>query len=66
MADLELEDCVIYLVAENDTHLDQKTADGPKNPAGKLVNDPIVISMGEGIVGSIAYNKRADIVTDTR
>jgi hypothetical protein len=53
MADLELEDCVIYPVAENDTHLDQKTADGPKNPAGKLVNDPIVISMGEGIVGSI-------------
>ncbi|MDE0758749.1 MAG: hypothetical protein OSB45_11365 [Pseudomonadales bacterium] len=66
MADLEFEDCVIYLVADNNTHLNQKAAYGPKNPAGKLVKDPIVISMWEGIVGSVAYNKRTEIVADTR
>jgi len=66
MEDLGFEDCVIYLVSEDGTHLNQKAAYGPKNPAGKLVKDPIVIPMGEGIVGSVASNATLEIVPDTR
>lgn len=66
MEDLGFEDCVIYLLAESGTHLNQKAAYGPKNPAGKLVKDPIVIRIGEGIVGSVASSKNLEIIADTR
>jgi signal transduction histidine kinase len=66
MEDLGFEDCVIYLVAESGTHLNQKAAYGPKNPAGKLVIDPIIIPIGEGIVGSVASSKKLEIIPDTR
>ena len=66
MEDLGFEDCVIYLMAESGTHLNQKAAYGPKNPAGKLVKDPIIIPIGEGIVGSVAASKNLEIIPDTR
>ena len=65
MQALGFEDCVIYLV-EGDGKLHQKAAYGPKNPSGKLIKDPIIIEMGNGIVGSAAALQVAQRVSDVR
>jgi len=58
-------DCVIYLVTPDGRNLQQRAAYGPKNPVGKVIKDPILIPVGEGIVGAAFSQRRSQIVSDT-
>ncbi|MCG8574149.1 MAG: helix-turn-helix domain-containing protein [Flavobacteriales bacterium] len=63
---LELEDCVIYLLNEEGNILIQKAAYGLKNDGTSTgVANPIELSVGQGIVGSVAEKGVAEIVHDT-
>ena len=66
IASLGLDDCVIYLTDISGKNLIQRAAHGPKNPHGKSIKDPIVIRVGEGIVGGVAAAGKYEIVVDTR
>ncbi len=66
IARLGFEDCVIYLVDANGSQLVQKAAFGPKNPYGEVILDPIIIPMGDGIVGNVAKSGQPERVDDTR
>jgi diguanylate cyclase (GGDEF)-like protein len=66
IASLGLDDCVIYLTDSSGKNLIQRAAHGPKNPHGMSIKDPIVIRIGEGIVGGVAATGKYDIVVDTR
>lgn len=66
VARLGLEDCVIYLVDEGREHLVQRAAYGPKNPKGREILAPIVIPMGQGVVGSVAVTGKPERIADTR
>ena len=66
VANLGFEDCVVYLLGEQEDNLIQRAAHGPKNPIAFDILNPIVIPMGEGIVGSVAVSGEAEIVSDTR
>ncbi|WNC70199.1 ATP-binding protein [Thalassotalea nanhaiensis] len=60
---MEFEDCVIYLRAEQ--VLIQVSAFGIKNPKDRQIYERIEIPMGQGIVGTVAETKVAEIVPDT-
>lgn len=62
---LQFEDCVIYLLEEENNILVQKAAHGPKSPREFEIDKPIGIPMGKGIVGSVAFSGRAEIIRDT-
>lgn len=62
---LQFEDCVIYLVDEQHDELVQKAAHGPKSPREFEITSPIGIPMGKGIVGSVGFSGKAEIVPDT-
>ncbi len=62
---LKFVDCVIYLVDETMNMLVQKAAYGPKNPRSYEIFQPIEISIGKGIVGSVAKSSKAEIIRDT-
>ncbi|MGN6508962.1 MAG: histidine kinase [Chitinophaga sp.] len=62
---LHLEDCVIYLLDEEQGVLVQKAAYGPKNPVRFEIRDPIEIPLGHGIVGTVAFTGKAEIIADT-
>lgn len=66
IAELGYEDCVVYLVDENQEYLIQKAAHGPKNPIDLDILNPIKIRIGEGIVGHVAKIQQGEIVNDTR
>ena len=57
------EDCVIYLRV--DETLVQMAAFGIKNQKDRQIFERIEIPVGEGIVGTVAKNKLAEIVSDT-
>jgi putative methionine-R-sulfoxide reductase with GAF domain/streptogramin lyase len=63
---LHFEGCVIYLLNEEGNMLVQKAAYGRKSKKQYEINEPIEIAMGEGIVGSVAKNGKAEIIHDTR
>jgi len=63
--DLELDDCVIYLVDEGKEKLIQRAAFGSKQSDEKTVKDPIVIPLGKGIVGTVAKTGIPEIIHDT-
>lgn len=65
IAELNFEDCVIYLKDEERNVLVQKAAWGPKTNGEKKINNPIEIAIGTGIVGSVAETGRAEIIPDT-
>ncbi|RCR66855.1 ATP-binding protein [Larkinella punicea] len=65
IARLGFVDCVIYLLNDEQTALVQKAAYGNKNPEAYSILDPLVIPLGEGIVGSVARTGKPEIVTDT-
>jgi LytS/YehU family sensor histidine kinase len=65
IARLKFVDCVIYLIDEEKKILVQKAAYGPKNPRSYEIFQPIEISMGQGIVGSVAESGEAEIIRDT-
>jgi len=60
---LGFDDCVIYLNV--DESLIQKSAFGIKNPQKRSVLNSMIIPVGQGIVGSVAQSKEAEIVADT-
>lgn len=66
IAKLGFEDCVVYLLDEDENYLIQVAAHGPKNPVGHDILNPIRIAVGEGIVGAAAATGQAQRVVDTR
>lgn len=62
---LGLEDCVIYVVDETGSKLEQRAALGPKNPEFRTILNPITLEFGKGIVGSAARCGRPELVPDT-
>ena len=66
IARLELEDCVIYLLDEEQGDLVQVAAFGPKNPQGREILNPIRIPLGQGIVGNVAATGQVELIEDTR
>ena len=66
IGELGFVDCVVYLMDETRSHLVQRAAHGDKNPIEREILDPIVIPVGEGIVGSVAATGKLEWVNDTR
>ena len=66
IAELGFEDCVIYLVDSACSHLVQAAAFGPKKSGAKEIVNPIVIPIGQGIVGSVAANGMLERIPNTR
>jgi putative methionine-R-sulfoxide reductase with GAF domain/two-component sensor histidine kinase len=63
---LKLEDCVVYILDPGKENLVQKAALGPKAPDGEhTILNPIMIPLGQGIVGSAALYARTENVPDT-
>ncbi|MBX2841535.1 MAG: GAF domain-containing sensor histidine kinase [Flammeovirgaceae bacterium] len=65
IAKLGFEDCVVYLLDENEEYLIQEAAHGAKNPSAKEIKDPIKIKLGEGIVGNVGKSGIPEIINDT-
>jgi ligand-binding sensor domain-containing protein/putative methionine-R-sulfoxide reductase with GAF domain len=65
ISQLQFEDCVVYLLDEERQVLLQKAAYGPKNPKGHEIVDPIEISSGFGIVGTVWATGKAQLIGDT-
>lgn len=59
------DDCVIYLVNEDEVSLNQVAAYGPKQAKNRQVKDAITIPFGHGIVGAVAKNGKAEIIGNT-
>jgi ligand-binding sensor domain-containing protein/putative methionine-R-sulfoxide reductase with GAF domain len=62
---LKFEDCVIYIMDEKKGVLVQTAAHGRKSPRQFVINKPLEIKKGMGIVGNVAKNARAEIIPDT-
>ena len=63
---LEFEDCVIYLLDEEENVLIQKSAFGSKLDIGtQNIINPIIIPVGKGIVGTVAQTGKPEIIKDT-
>ena len=60
---LGFDDCVVYLNIDN--YLVQKAAFGIKNPRDRYLLNAILIPVGQGIVGTVAQTKTAEIVKNT-
>lgn len=58
-------DCVIYTYDEDRLELVQQAAYGSKNPSRENIYNKIKLDLGEGIVGSVAASKKAEIIHDT-
>jgi signal transduction histidine kinase len=66
IAGIGFDDCVIYLMDQASGELVQAAAYGAKCPEGRVIVEPITISLGEGIVGSVARSLKPVRVGDTR
>lgn len=58
-------DCVIYEFDEEKELLLQRAAYGQKNPSDMIIHNRISIPLGKGIVGSVAKNRKSEIIKDT-
>tara|TARA_R110002049_G_scaffold302911_1_gene496649 strand:- start:249562 stop:250431 length:870 start_codon:yes stop_codon:yes gene_type:complete len=58
-------DCVIYRFDREKELLLQCAAYGQKNPSDTIIHNQISIPLGDGIVGSVAKNKKAELIQDT-
>ncbi len=63
---LGFEDCVVYLLDDDQLHLSQVAAYGPKNPKKRQITNAIKLKLGQGIVGKAAAESRSIMVADTR
>jgi len=61
---LKFEDCVIYLVDEENNTLVQKAAWGPKTTQENKILNPLEIPIGNGIVGAVANTGVPEIIND--
>jgi signal transduction protein with GAF and PtsI domain len=66
IAALGLEDCIVYLVDTTGTMLTQVAAYGPKLKAPKVIEHPITLRVGQGVVGHCAATREMQRVDDTR
>jgi PAS domain S-box-containing protein len=64
--ELDLEDCVVYLLDPQRQTLKQVAAYGPKNHDNHVVLEAIEIPLGQGIVGKAALLQQTILVQDTR
>lgn len=64
ISQLNLEDCVIYLLDNEKRILVQKAAYGNKKMGERKILSPITIPLGKGIVGSVAASGKAEIIDD--
>ena len=62
---LNFEDCVVYIVNENNQSLNQIAAFGSKNPQKGVIENPISIPIGKGVVGKVAESGEAILIKDT-
>ncbi|MCW3071134.1 MAG: hypothetical protein JWO44_1024 [Bacteroidetes bacterium] len=65
IAKLGYRDCVIYLMDDEGKQLVQRAAHGPKNPVALDIKNPIGLQLGQGVVGSVALNRKGEIIPDT-
>lgn len=65
MSRFNLEDCIIYLVDENEEYLIQRAAYGNKREEKHKIYQPIQIKIGDGIVGKVALTGESVIIADT-
>lgn len=65
IAQLNFVDCVVYLLDEDGKNLIQKAAYGGKNPEGYEIHNPIIIPVGQGIVGTVAASGKAEVIDNT-
>ena len=65
MSRFNLTDCVIYLIDEEKQELIQRAAYGLKKKKNHEIYNPIVIKIGDGIVGKVAQTGKATIIGDT-
>jgi putative methionine-R-sulfoxide reductase with GAF domain/ligand-binding sensor domain-containing protein len=63
---LNFEDCVIYLLDEKRNVLMQKAAWGPKMAKDFTIYQPIELSVGQGIVGSVAQSGKPELIANTK
>lgn len=61
---LDTEDCVIYLINEETNSMEQIAAYGSKVNDKEILN-PLVIPIGQGIVGSVAKSGIPELIHDT-
>ena len=64
IAKLDFLDCVIYLI-DDKKQLVQRAAHGPKSPEYIDILNPIIIKLGEGIVGNVAASGEPELIEDT-
>lgn len=62
---LSFVDCSIFLLDERTGKLVQRAAYGRKNPKDFEIINPLVLNIGEGIIGSVAASGIAEIIKDT-
>ncbi|MFO1351058.1 MAG: EAL domain-containing protein [Gammaproteobacteria bacterium] len=65
IARLGFEDCTIYLLDETGNTLVQRLAHGPRNPSGQPRPNPAMITVGKGVVGTVALTGIGEIIADT-
>ena len=63
--ELGVVDCVIYLLDDQKKDLIQRAAYGPKQLGEQKIKNPIVIQVGQGIVGTVAKTGISELITDT-
>jgi PAS domain S-box-containing protein len=65
IASLKFEDAVIYWLDESGANLYQRAAYGSQIVNGRKKLSPIIIPLGQGIVGTVAQTGIAEIIADT-
>jgi PAS domain S-box-containing protein len=65
MNKFHFEDCVVYLLDKEGENLVQVAANGKKLNPDVKISSPLVLKMGEGIVGAAAKSKKSINVKDT-
>lgn len=63
---LNFEDCVIYLLDDDQITLKQVAAFGPKNPQRYHILNPILLRVGQGIVGNAAKQLKSIRIDNTQ
>ena len=63
---LDFEDCVIYMLDEQNNQWIQKAAYGPKNINYRQIHEPVTLGLTEGIVGAVGLSGQAEIIPDVR
>ena len=66
VAKLGFVDCVIYRLDRDSDTLYQAAAIGEKTPATRQIVNPLRISVGYGITGSVAKSMQPELINDTR